>query len=68
MFLQDNDPHHMHVDFSYVFYFLILALIVGAAALYFGWKLMRYLDERSKKMQPEVKDPETESENEGVLK
>lgn len=68
MFLQDNDPHHMHPDFYYVFYFGILALIIGAAVLYFGWKLMNYLDNRSKTTPPPEKDPEIESGNGGVLK
>ena len=47
IFLQsDNDPHHMHPDFSYVYYFVILALIFLAATLFAARKIMIYLDNR----------------------
>jgi F0F1-type ATP synthase membrane subunit b/b' len=46
MFLQDNDPHHMHPDFNYVYVFIVLAVIWGVAMLFAAPKLMNYLDNR----------------------
>lgn len=61
MIMQDNDPHHMHPDFNYVYYFLILAPILAVSVLYVGWKLMTYLDNRKKPEQTDKQNSETES-------
>lgn len=65
--MQDTDPHHMHVEYSYLYYFLVLGVIVGIAGVYFGMKLMNYLDKRKKSGHSEVKTPGTESGDEGSL-
>lgn len=42
----DRDPHHLHEDPNNLIYFLILAPILVVGLLYFGYKLMNYLDRR----------------------
>jgi len=61
MILQDNDPHHMHPDMNYVYYFLILAVIIGAAMLFGAMRFMKYLDNRYERKQSGEKDAKTES-------
>ena len=63
MILQDNDPHHMHPDFNYVYYFLILAVILGAVMLFGAFRFMKYLDNRYERKESNAKDAETESEH-----
>lgn len=62
MFLQDNDPHHLHPDFSYVYYFLILAVILTIAMLFAAPKVLTYLDNRYERKKAGKKDSETASE------
>lgn len=68
MILQDNDPHHMHPDFNYVYYFLILAVILGAVMLFGAMRFMKYLDNRYERKQSNETDPKTESEHQGEEK
>ena len=68
MILQDNDPHHMHPDFNYVYYFLILAVILGAAMLFGARRFMKYLDNRYERKQSNEKDAKTESDHRGKEK
>lgn len=56
MFLQDNDPHHMHPDFNYVYYFLIIAPIVAIAVIYFGMKILDRLGSRKDRRAQGKKD------------
>lgn len=46
MFLQDNDPHHLHPDPNGIYYFLILAVILMAILFFAGAKVMNFLDNR----------------------
>jgi hypothetical protein len=57
--MQDNDPHHMHPDFNYVHYFLIIAVIFSAAMLFAAPKIMSYLDNRYERKKSVGKDSET---------
>lgn len=59
MFLQDNDPHHMHPDFNYVYYFLILAVVLTALVLFVGLKVMTFFDNRYERKKPTAKNSET---------
>ncbi len=68
MILQDNDPHHMHPDFNYVYYFLILAVILGAAMLFGARRFMKYLDNRYERKQSAEQDAKTENEHRGEEK
>jgi F0F1-type ATP synthase membrane subunit b/b' len=63
MILQDNDPHHMHPDFSYVFYFVILAVIFAVAMLFAAPKVMNYLDNRHERKKRIKENSETTSED-----
>jgi len=60
MILQDSDPHHLHPDFSYFYLYLILAVVLGAAMLYGGVKLMRYLDNRAESKAAEKDESKTD--------
>lgn len=51
MFLQDYVPHHLHPNPYDVYIFLFLAVILVAAVLYGGTKLMNYLDNRKESEQ-----------------
>lgn len=62
MYLQDNDPHHMHPDPNQVYYFLILAVILVVVVFYVGPKLMNYLDKRYERKKPSINNSETSSE------
>lgn len=44
MIWQDNDPHHMHADYSYFYYFLVLAPVIAALLFYGAIKLLNYLE------------------------
>jgi len=59
MILQDNDPHHMHTDFSYFYYFLILAPVIAALLFYGGVKLLNYLESQRNQFgeKPDEKNP-----------
>ena len=46
--MQNHDTHHIHYDITDFYYFLILAPILTAVALYCMWKLMTYLENRKK--------------------
>lgn len=46
MFLQDNDPYHLHAEPNYIYLYLILAPIMMAVVFYATWKLMTFLDSR----------------------
>lgn len=59
MILQDNDPHHMHPDFNYVYYFLIVAVIFAVAIMFAAPKIMSYLDNRYERKKSKEKDSET---------
>ena len=62
MYLQDNDPHHMHPDPNQVYYFLILGVILLAVMFFVGAKLMNYFDSRYERKKPSEKDSESASE------
>lgn len=62
MYLQDNDPHHMHPDPNQIYYFLILAVVLMAALLFAASKIMKLLDNRYERKKPSEKDSETVSE------
>jgi hypothetical protein len=62
MFLQDNDPHHLHADPTYLYAFFILAPILSVLILFVGWKLMNYLENRKMDNQMDKKDYEPASE------
>ena len=65
MFWQpDNDPHHMHPDPNLIYYFFILAVITAAAALYIGWKVMIFLDNRYERKKRAEKDSELKTGSE----
>ena len=64
MILQDNDPHHMHPDFNYVYYFLIIAVIFAVAMLFAAPKIMSYLDNRYERKKLVEKDSETALDDE----
>lgn len=64
MYLQDNDPHHMHPDPNQIYYFLILAVVLVVVVFYCGAKVMNYLDNRYERKKPSEKDSETASEGE----
>ena len=59
MIMQDNDPHHMHPDPNYIYYFVILAVILVVVTLFAGWKFMSFLDNRYERKQKRKKDSET---------
>ena len=59
MIMQDNDPHHMHPDPNYIYYFVILAVILVVVTLFAGWKLMSFLDNRYERKEASKKDSET---------
>lgn len=61
--MQDNDPHHMHPDINYVYYFVILAVILVVVLIIGMTKQMNYLDSRYERKNPGKKDSETESED-----
>jgi F0F1-type ATP synthase membrane subunit b/b' len=63
MFMQDNDPHHMHPDPNSIYYFVILAVILVAMVFFVGTKIMKYLDNRYERKKPSKKDSKTESED-----
>jgi flagellar biosynthesis/type III secretory pathway M-ring protein FliF/YscJ len=64
MILQDNDPHHMHPDFNYVYYFLIIAVIFAVAMLFAAPKIMSYLDNRYERKKLVEKDSDTALDDE----
>jgi large-conductance mechanosensitive channel len=57
MFLQDNDPHHMHPDPNFVYYFLILAMILMAIVFFVGVKVMNFLDNRYERKKSNDEQP-----------
>jgi large-conductance mechanosensitive channel len=63
MFLQDNDPHHLHPDPYSIYYFVILAVILVALTLFAAVKLMNFLDNRYERKKPIEKDAETAPES-----
>ena len=44
MFMLADDPHHMHADINYVYYFLALSIILVVPLLLAAWKIMTYLE------------------------
>jgi hypothetical protein len=65
MLLQDNDPHHLHPDPNYIYYFVISAVILVAVVLVVGWNLMSFLDSRyERRKKSREKDAETDSADE----
>ena len=46
MFMLAEDPHHMHADANYFYYFLVLSVILVVAALFVGWKILTYLEQK----------------------
>ena len=46
MFQLDDDPHHMHTDMDYFYYFLLLAVILVPVMLLAGIRVLRYWDHR----------------------
>ena len=61
--MQDNDPHHMHPDINYVYYFVILAVILLVVMLYGAAKLMNYLDNRYERKKPSEENSGTATED-----
>ncbi|MEW6362789.1 MAG: hypothetical protein AB1477_11830 [Acidobacteriota bacterium] len=59
MILQDNDPHHMHPDFTYVYVFVVLAVIFAVAIMFAAPKIMSYLDNRYERKKSKEKASET---------
>ncbi|HQU81705.1 MAG TPA: hypothetical protein PKY59_01180 [Pyrinomonadaceae bacterium] len=46
MIWQDNDPHHIHPEFNYLYVFIVLAVILGAAVMFGAPRIMKFLDDR----------------------
>lgn len=66
MFLQDNDPHHLHAEPNYIYLYLILAPIMMAVVFYATWKLMTFLDSRRDRAD-EKKSPGKTGEKHGEV-
>lgn len=58
MLLQDNDPHHLHPDPNYVYYFVISAMILVPIVFFVVWQLMSFLDRRYERKKTSEKDSE----------
>ena len=61
--MQDGDPHHGHTDPNNLYYFLILAPIAVFALIYFGSKLMTYLEHRRNRTGAFREDTSNEDRN-----
>lgn len=58
MILQDNDPHHLHPDFSTFYYFLIIAVFLLPLVIYTTLKIADYLEKRRKSKRSERESDE----------
>jgi phosphate/sulfate permease len=61
---EQYDPHHMHPDFSYYYYFLILAPILAIVVTYSLIRLLTYLENRKNRRaekNPEKQDRENQT-------
>lgn len=64
MFLQDNDPHHLHQDPNSIYYFGVLGVILIVVLFFAAGKIMNYLDNRYERKNPIKEDSGTASKDE----
>ena len=61
----DNDPHHLHPNFNYFYFFLILAPILVVVITYITLRLLNYLENRKQAEKADEGNSETIPENKG---
>ena len=62
---EENDPHHMHPDFSYFYYFLILAPIIAIVIGYIVTKLLISSENRKNRRNEKIPEKQNRENQNG---